>query len=202
MLVDDFNYGSPAASGPAKGDPHLLPLGLIRKPASGSTTNTTAAARQAPSGGGPSAPVYLTAEGCPKTLPPPPAGPPVMVLFPATLHLSMFLVPPPPATVASVALTLIAMMGSRVWGWGMISTAGVATGIAAGFTAGVGVRARPVGGWTCPALVGVILVWFIFLCSGTERGGLRGGAESGGGACVVVRRLNNLSFEARCRVCV
>ncbi|CAM9399064.1 unnamed protein product [Scytosiphon promiscuus] len=112
MLVDDFNYGhtAGAAAGPAKGDPNLLPLGLIRTPPPGTTT-TAAPARQAPSAA-PAAPVFLTAAGCPKTLPPPPAGPPVMVLFPATLHLSMFLVPPPPATLASVALTLISIPGA------------------------------------------------------------------------------------------
>ncbi|CAN0388231.1 unnamed protein product, partial [Hapterophycus canaliculatus] len=162
MLVDDFNHGrAAAAAGPAKGDPHLLPLGLVRKPSSGNAANTTAPARQPPAaaggdggggGGGQQVPVYLTAEGCPKTLPPPPAGPPVMVLFPATLHLSMFLVPPPPATLVSFALTLIAMVASLGSGWGVMSTAGVGMGIAAGFTAGVGVRARPVGGWTCTAL--------------------------------------------------
>ena len=51
-------------------------------------------------------------------------------------------------------MTLLAILGAYVWGWGAVSTAGVASGMAAVFVVGLGVRSRPVGGWGYAALVG------------------------------------------------
>ncbi|CAM9439572.1 unnamed protein product [Ectocarpus fasciculatus] len=169
VLMDD--YGRPAsaaaAAGPARGDRNLLPLGLISKPpaagqgTSGNNNNNAGGRPRRPTADEPpSGPLYVTAEGCPSTLPPPPAGPPVMVLFPATLPLSIFLAPPPPATLASGVLTLLAILGSWGWGWGLVSAAGVGSGLAAGLAAGLGVRSRPVGGWgfTGLSVVGIALL--------------------------------------------
>ncbi|CAM9244777.1 unnamed protein product [Ectocarpus sp. 12 AP-2014] len=156
VLVDDYSRPAATTAGPAKGDRSLLPLGLISKPpaaehgsgGNNNNNNNTAAGRpQRPTGEPPSDSLYVRAEGCPSTLPPPPAGPPVMVLFPATLPLSIFLAPPPPATLASGVLTLLAILGSWGWGWGLVSAGGVGSGLAAGLAAGLGVRSRPVGGW-------------------------------------------------------
>lgn len=78
-----------------------------------------------------------------------------MVLFPATLHLAIFLVPAPPATIVSAVMTLVAILGAWGWGWGwgVVSAAGVGSGLAAGFLVGLGVRSRPVGGWGYATLV-------------------------------------------------
>lgn len=152
VLMDDsygdMGHGRP--TGPATGDRHLLPLGLVQKPpAGGGAANGTGARqhKQTP-------PARPAVGSCPSTLPPPPEGPPVIVLFPATLHLAIFFVPAPPATIFSAVLTLLAILGAWVWGWGVVSTAGAGSGIAAGFVIGLGVRSRPVGGWGYAALVG------------------------------------------------
>ncbi|CAM9277466.1 unnamed protein product [Pylaiella littoralis] len=160
VLVDgpyDRLYGN-GGGGPAKGDRTLLPLGLIPKPLAGGSTTAAAAAAAAaadPSQQGRQK-KQSTARGgggeCPSALPSPPEGPPIMVLFPATLHLAIFLAPPPRATIVSAIMSLLAMLGSWGWGWGLLSTAGVASGLAAGFAAGLGVRSRPVGGWSYAAL--------------------------------------------------
>ena len=152
LVLMDESYGGVGHSrptGPATGDRHLLPLGLVQKPSAGGAANGTAPRqhKQTP-------PAPPAVDGCPSTLPPPPEGPPVMVLFPATLHLAIFFVPAPPATLVSAVMTLLAILGAYVWGWGMVSTAGVASGMAAGFVVGLGVRSRPVGGWGYAALVG------------------------------------------------
>lgn len=154
VLVDDSygDMGHNRPTGPATGDRHLLPLGLVQKPAAaGGAGNGTAAARRhkktPPAGARPAV------DGCPSTLPPPPEGPPVMVLFPATLHLAIFFVPAPPATLVSAVMTLLAILGAWVWGWGVVSSAGAGPGIAAGFVVGLGVRSRPVGGWSYATLV-------------------------------------------------
>lgn len=149
----DMDRSRPA--GPAAGDRHLLPLGLVQKPSSGRAENGngtgTAAGRQHKQTP-PARPAAVG--GCPSALPPPPEGPPVMVLFPATLHLAIFFVPAPPATLVSAVMTLLAILGACVWGWGTVSTAGAGSGLAAGFVAGLGVRSRPVGGWGYASLVG------------------------------------------------
>eukprot|EP00752_Nemacystus_decipiens_P004497 g4106.t1 len=143
VLIDDAygDMGHRRPTGPATGDRHLLPLGLVHKPSTGGAANGAATRhhKQAPPAG-------------PSTLPPPPEGPPVMVLFPATFHLAIFFVPAPPATLVSTVMTILAILGAWGWGWGVVTTSGVATGIAAGFVVGLGVRSRPVEGWGYVAL--------------------------------------------------
>lgn len=148
VLMDDSygDMGHSRPTGPATGDRNLLPLGLVQKPSAGGAANGTARQHKQMPPAGPAV------DGCPSTLPPPPEGPPVMVLFPATLHLAIFFVPAPPATLVSAAMTLLAI--PLLWGWGVVSTAGAGSGIAAGFAVGLGVRSRPVGGWGYAALVG------------------------------------------------
>lgn len=188
VLVDSsYDYHHAGAGGdPAKGDQDLLPLGLIQKPSADGTKTaidpaqqrhqkqpSVAASETRPSPTPPSAATAAVAgDRPPSGLPSPPEGPPVMVLFPATLHLAMFFVPPPRATLVSAVMSLMVMLGSWGWGWGMLSTAGVGSGLAAGFAAGFGVRMRPVGGWSYAALVSWFTqnysVWQTSNCTGAH----------------------------------
>eukprot|EP00903_Cladosiphon_okamuranus_P009828 g9341.t1 len=150
VLMDDsysdMGHGRP--TGPATGDRHLLPLGLVQKPSAGGAANGAAPRHHKQT-----SPARPTVNRCPYSLPPQPEGPPVMVLFPATLHLAIFFVPAQPATLASAVMTLLVILGEWVWGWGTVSTAGAGSGIAAGFVVGLGVRSWPVGGWGSTALL-------------------------------------------------
>lgn len=155
-LISSTNEGY--AAGPAKSDANALPLGAVWvKPSRGRSSNDAAFAR--PAAAAPCAAV----DGCPSTLPPAPPGPPVMVLFPATLNLATFFAPPSALALASGVLSLVSLLGSWGWGWGLVSSAGVASGVGAGVAVGLGVRLRPLGGWGGVALVSAIsLCWLYF----------------------------------------
>lgn len=162
-LLGGFGASDPRV-GPAKADQSALPLGMIwAKSTHGGPSNGAASTRPA-AVAAPTRPPLPTPGGCPPQLPPPPAGPPVLVLFPATLHLAVFFSPPPLGTLAAVVLALMGLFGSWAWGWGLVSTAGIFSGLVAGFVVGLGVRARPVEGWGCISLVRemIFYCWWCF----------------------------------------
>lgn len=131
----------------AKGDKNTLPLGALW------ATNAPPAAMSKASSSTTTKPANSSIGQQPE-LPDCPAGQPILVLFPETLHLAVFLVQPPPALLASGSLVAAALAGSVLKGWGgIVSPAGGVAGLLAGVAAGLGVRSRPVVGWSCEALV-------------------------------------------------
>lgn len=136
--------------GLARSDPKALPLGAVLAKSS-YTSGGRGGAGRAP----PPPKTLPIAEGCPMELPPPPSGPPILVLFPTTRHLALSLAVPPQTTILSGTLMLLTLLCSWVWGWELVSTAGLASGLTAGLVVGLGVRFWPVGIWGGNALVSV-----------------------------------------------
>lgn len=148
-LVEGPNGGF-ERRGLARSDPKALPLGAVVSKSSDTSGG------QAGAGKAPRPPqTFSITEGCPIELPPPPSDPPILVLFPTTLHLALSLAVPPHTTILSGTLMLLTLLCSWVWGWELVSTAGLASGLTAGLVVGLGVRFWPVGIWGGNALVSV-----------------------------------------------
>lgn len=147
--------------GLARSDPKALPLGAVVAKSSDTSGGQSGA------GKAPQPPQALSiTERCLIELPPPPSDPPILVLFPTTLHLALALAVPPHTTILSGTLMLLTVLCSWVWGWELVSTAGLASGLTAGLVVGLGVRFWPVGIWGGNALVSVRACLFLLFCIG------------------------------------